>query len=77
MPEKETKEDFEKLCEFVREMKFDKRYDARSDVFVGRSPFDVPELDREVYGCRAEIGKIRCVRITHAYEYDLSGEGIA
>jgi len=27
--------------------------------------------------CRAEIGEIRRVRITHAYEYDLSGEGIA
>ncbi|WP_123040110.1 30S ribosomal protein S12 methylthiotransferase RimO [Cohnella candidum] len=133
----ETEEDFAKLCEFVREMKFDRlgvftysqeedtpasrlpdqipdevketrastlmeiqrqvaqenaskyvgrtlevlveRYDGRSDVFIGRSQFDAPEIDGEVYisGIRAEIGDIRRVRITHAYEYDLSGEGIA
>lgn len=133
----ETEEDFAKLCDFVREMKFDRlgvftysqeedtpasrlpdqipdevketrastlmeiqrqvaqenaskyvgrtlevlveRYDGRSDVFIGRSQFDAPEIDGEVYisGIRAEIGDIRRVRITHAYEYDLSGEGIA
>ncbi|TJY43120.1 30S ribosomal protein S12 methylthiotransferase RimO [Cohnella pontilimi] len=133
----ETEEDFAKLCDFVREMKFDRlgvftysqeedtpasrlpdqladevkqaraamlmevqrqvsqenaakyvgrtldvlveRYDGRSDVFVGRSQFDAPEVDGEVYitGCRAEIGDIRRVRITHAYEYDLTGEAIA
>ena len=133
----ETEEDFAKLCDFVREMKFDRlgvfaysqeedtpanrlpdqlpdevkqaragtlmevqrqvaqenaakyvgktidvlveRYDGRSDVFIGRSQFDAPEVDGEVYisGIRAEIGEIRRVRITHAYEYDLSGEGIA
>lgn len=133
----ETEEDFERLCDFVREVKFDRlgvfaysleedtpasrlpghlpdevkqarasmlmevqrqvaqenaskyigrtldvlveRYDGRSDVYVGRSQYDAPEVDGEVYitGCRAEIGEIRRVRITHAYEYDLSGEGIA
>ncbi|MFC5472085.1 30S ribosomal protein S12 methylthiotransferase RimO [Cohnella suwonensis] len=133
----ETEEDFEKLCEFVREMKFDRlgvfaysqeedtpanrlpdqlpdevkqyrantlmeiqresakdlgskfvgrtidvlveRYDGRSDVFVGRSQYDAPEVDGEVYisNCKAQIGEIAKVRITHAYEYDLSGEGIA
>ncbi len=133
----ETEEDFERLCDFVREMKFDRlgvftysqeedtpasrlpdqvadevketrastlmeiqrevaqenaakyvgqtidvlveRYDGRSDVYVGRSQFDAPEIDGEVFitGCQAEIGEIRRVRITHAYEYDLSGEGIA
>ncbi|MCC3371801.1 30S ribosomal protein S12 methylthiotransferase RimO [Cohnella sp. REN36] len=133
----ETEEDFERLCDFVREMKFDRlgvfaysqeedtpanrlpdhlpdevkqrrastlmeiqrevakdnaskyvgrtidvlveSYDGRSDVYVGRSQFDAPEIDGEVFvtGVRAEIGTIRKVRITHAYEYDLSGEGIA
>ena len=135
----ETEEDFANLCDFVREMKFDRlgvftysreedtpadrlpeedhlsdevkqyrahtlmeiqrevaqqnsakyvgrtidvlveKYDGRSDVFVGRSQYDAPEVDGEVFitGCRAEIGEIRKVRITHAYEYDLSGEGIA
>ncbi|MFC5702060.1 30S ribosomal protein S12 methylthiotransferase RimO [Cohnella faecalis] len=133
----ETEEDFNSLCEFVRELKFDRlgvfaysqeedtpanrlpkqlsdevkqtraialmeiqrevakenaakyvgrtievlveRYDGRSDVYVGRSQFDAPEVDGEVYitGCSTEIGEIRRVRITHAYEYDLSGEGIA
>jgi ribosomal protein S12 methylthiotransferase len=133
----ETEEDFERLCGFVREMKFDRlgvftysreedtpaarlpdqvpedvkeyrahalmevqrevarenaakyvgrtldvlleRYDAKSGVYVGRSQYDAPEVDGDVYvsGIKAEIGDIVKVRITHAYEYDLSGEGIA
>ncbi|MFC5402006.1 30S ribosomal protein S12 methylthiotransferase RimO [Cohnella soli] len=133
----ETEEDFDRLCDFVREMKFDRlgvfaysqeedtpanrlpdhlpdevkqyrantlmeiqreavkdlgskfvgrtidvlveRYDGRSDVFVGRSQYDAPEVDGEVYisNCKVQIGEIAKVRITHAYEYDLSGEGIA
>lgn len=133
----ETEEEFEKLCDFVREMKFDRlgvfaysqeedtpanrlpgqlsdevkqhrahtlmevqrevakdnaakyvgrtldvlveRYDGRSDVYIGRSQFDAPEVDGEVFisGITTAIGDIRQVRITHAYEYDLSGEGIA
>ncbi len=133
----ETEEDFEKLCDFVREMKFDRlgvfaysqeedtpanrlpnqltdevkqfrqntlmeiqrevtkdngakyvgrtidvlveKYDGRSDVFIGRSQYDAPEVDGEVYisNCPVQIGEMGKVRITHAYEYDLSGEGIA
>ncbi|MFC4307351.1 30S ribosomal protein S12 methylthiotransferase RimO [Cohnella boryungensis] len=133
----ETEEDFEKLCEFVREMKFDRlgvfaysqeedtpanrlpdhlpdevkqfrantlmeiqrevakenaakyvgrtidvlveRYDGRSDVYIGRSQYDAPEVDGEVFitNCPVQIGEMSRVRITHAYEYDLSGEGIA
>jgi ribosomal protein S12 methylthiotransferase len=133
----ETEEDFDRLCDFVREIKFDRlgvftysleentpasrlpdqvpddvkemranqlmeiqreiarenasrflgqtlevlveRYDGRSDVYVGRSQYDAPEVDGEVFisGIRAEIGEFCRVRITHAYEYDLSGEGIA
>ncbi len=133
----ETEEDFQRLCDFVREMKFDRlgvfsysceedtpasrlpdqvpddvkefrantlmeiqrdvakdlgskyigktievlveRYDGRSDVYIGRSPYDAPEIDGEVYisGCTPEIGEIQKVRITHAYEFDLSGEGVA
>ncbi|CAM3948543.1 30S ribosomal protein S12 methylthiotransferase RimO [Cohnella lubricantis] len=55
------------------------RYDGRSDVYIGRSQYDAPEVDGEVFitGCKPQIGEIRQVRITHAYEYDLSGEGIA
>jgi len=132
----ETEEHFERLCDFVREMQFDRlgvftysreedtpaarlpdqvpdevkeyraaalmevqrevsklanakrigqvidvlveRYDGRSDVYVGRSPYDAPEIDGEVFitGCRPEIGSIQRVRVTHAFEYDLSGEGV-
>ncbi|NBD22397.1 30S ribosomal protein S12 methylthiotransferase RimO [Paenibacillus glycinis] len=132
----ETDEDFERLCDFVREMKFDRlgvftyspeedtpavrlpdavpddvkewrsntlmeiqrevskslsgkhigkeievlveRYDGRSDVYVGRSPYDAPEIDGEVFisNCKAAIGEIQKVRITHAYEFDMSGEGL-
>ncbi|WP_274651482.1 30S ribosomal protein S12 methylthiotransferase RimO [Paenibacillus humicola] len=133
----ETDEDFERLCQFVREMKFDRlgvftyspeedtpavrlpdhvpdeikewrantlmeiqrevsrassgkyigreidvlveRYDGRSDIFVGRSVYDAPEIDGEVFisNCRVQIGEIQKVRITHAYEFDMSGEGLS
>ncbi|XEC97177.1 30S ribosomal protein S12 methylthiotransferase RimO [Paenibacillus tarimensis] len=133
----ESEEDFAALCEFVREMKFDRlgvfaysseedtpavrlpghvpdevkqwrantlmeiqrevskdngskyvgreievlieRYDGRSDVYIGRSQYDAPEIDGEVFvsKCKAGIGEIQKVRVTHAYEFDLSGEGIA
>ena len=133
----ETNEDFERLCDFVREMKFDRlgvftysneedtpavrlpdqvpddvkewrsntlmeiqrevskdnsskhigseidvlveRYDGRSDVYIGRSPYDAPEIDGEVFisNCTAGIGEIQRVRITHAFEFDMSGEGLA
>ncbi|RRJ65425.1 30S ribosomal protein S12 methylthiotransferase RimO [Paenibacillus oralis] len=132
----ETEEDFARLCDFVREIKFDRlgvftysqeedtpasrlpdqiaedvkewrantlmeiqrtvanensgkyigkvldvlveRYDGRSDVYVGRSQFDAPEIDGEVFvtNCSASIGDIAKVRITHSFEYDLTGEAI-
>lgn len=132
----ETEEDFKQLCDFIREIKFDRlgvftyskeedtpasrlpdqiaedvkewrantlmeiqrtvanensdkyigkvldvlveRYDGRSDVYVGRSQFDAPEIDGEVFvtNCSANIGDIARVRITHAFEYDLTGEAI-
>jgi len=132
----ETEEDFERLCDFVREIKFDRlgvftyskeddtpasrlpiqieeevkewrantlmeiqrqvsndtngkhvgqvldvlieSYDGRSDVFVGRSQYDAPEIDGDVYvsNYKGDIGEIIPVRITHAYEYDMSGEGV-
>ncbi|AZK47726.1 30S ribosomal protein S12 methylthiotransferase RimO [Paenibacillus lentus] len=132
----ETEDDFARLCDFVREIKFDRlgvftyskeedtpasrlpdqipdevkewrattlmeiqrevsnenaskfvgqvldvlveRYDGRSDVYIGRSQFDAPEIDGEVYvtNCPVGIGEMAKVRITHAYEYDLSGEGV-
>ena len=133
----ETEEDFERLCDFVRDVKFDRlgvftysseedtpavrlpdhvaddvkewrantlmeiqrevskdngskyvgreidvlveRYDGRSDVYIGRSQYDAPEIDGEVFISKsnAVIGEIQKVRVTHAYEFDLSGEGIA
>lgn len=55
------------------------RYDGRNDVFVGRSQYDAPEIDGEVFvsGCEAEIGEFVKVRVTHSYEFDLAGEAIA
>ncbi|MEW9106299.1 30S ribosomal protein S12 methylthiotransferase RimO [Paenibacillus sp.] len=133
----ETDEDFDRLCDFIREMKFDRlgvftysseedtpatrlpdhvpdevkewrantlmeiqrqvskevsekrigdilevlveRYDGRNDVFIGRSQFDAPEIDGEVFisGQPLSIGEIAKVRITHALEFDLAGEGLA
>ncbi|MDD9270358.1 30S ribosomal protein S12 methylthiotransferase RimO [Paenibacillus sp. GCM10023248] len=56
------------------------KYDGRSDVYVGRSQFDAPEIDGEVFvsnGHQLKIGELAKVRITHSYEFDLSGEVIA
>ncbi|CAM3360898.1 30S ribosomal protein S12 methylthiotransferase RimO [Marinicrinis lubricantis] len=57
------------------------RYDGRNDVFIGRSQYDAPEIDGEVFVSNVhkniEIGQVHKVKITHAYEYDLSGEGLA
>ncbi|MDB5052014.1 MAG: ribosomal protein methylthiotransferase [Bacilli bacterium] len=55
------------------------RYDGRNDVYIGRSQYDAPEIDGEVFvtSKNAAIGEITKVRITHSFEYDLSGEGIA
>ena len=55
------------------------RYDGRSDVYIGRSQFDAPEIDGEVFVSNAKlnIGELAKVRITHSYEFDLSGEVIA
>lgn len=54
------------------------QYDGRSDVYIGRTQYDAPEIDGEVYvkTDHAEIGTIMPVRITHAYDFDLSGVGI-
>jgi ribosomal protein S12 methylthiotransferase len=55
------------------------RYDGRNDVFIGRSQYDAPEIDGEVFvtGCQAEIGQFQKVRITHSMEFDLSGVGVS
>lgn len=55
------------------------RYDGRNDVFIGRSQYDAPEIDGEVFvtGCTPEIGKLQKVRITHSMEFDLSGVGVS
>lgn len=52
------------------------RYDGRNDVYVGRSQYDAPEIDGEVFvsKCNSGIGEIARVRVTHSFEFDLSGE---
>jgi ribosomal protein S12 methylthiotransferase len=54
------------------------RYDGRNDVFIGRSQYDAPEIDGEVFvaNAQAKIGDLVPVKITHSFEYDLSGEGV-
>jgi ribosomal protein S12 methylthiotransferase len=54
------------------------RYDGRNDVYVGRSMYDAPEVDGEVFvKGHAEIGAVQRVKITHAFEYDLSGVAVS
>lgn len=130
----ETEEEFERLCEFVKEMKFDRlgvftysqeegtaanrlgdqldeetkerrantlmeiqreianerngqfvgqvldvlieKYDGKNDIYIGRTQFDALEIDGEVFvtGYQGPLGEIAKVKITHSYDYDLSGE---
>ncbi|WP_442600879.1 30S ribosomal protein S12 methylthiotransferase RimO [Paenibacillus sp. KN14-4R] len=51
------------------------RYEGRTDTYVGRSQYDAPEIDGEVFvtGGQLEIGQIVKVKITHSFEFDLSG----
>jgi hypothetical protein len=55
------------------------RHTAYVKIAEGCCQYNAPEVDGEVFvtGCCSEIRDICRVRITHAYEYDLSGEGIA
>jgi len=55
------------------------KYDGRSDVYIGRSQYDAPEIDGEVFvkGTQLTIGDVVKVRITHSFEFDLSGEVVA
>ena len=51
-------------------------YDGRNDVYVGRSQYDAPEIDGEVFvrGQQLPIGEVIRTRITHSFEFDLAGE---
>jgi ribosomal protein S12 methylthiotransferase len=55
------------------------RYDGRNDIYIGRSQYDAPDIDGEVFvsDCKTAIGEIAKVRITHSFEFDLSGVAIA
>ncbi|MCF6093154.1 30S ribosomal protein S12 methylthiotransferase RimO [Microaerobacter geothermalis] len=54
------------------------RYDGKNDVYVGRAQYDAPEIDGEIFvtNFKGSLGDMAKVRITHAYDYDLAGEGI-
>lgn len=54
------------------------RYDAENNVYIGRTQYDAPEVDGEVYinNVTAKIGDFISVKITHSYDYDLVAEGI-
>ncbi|RKD24294.1 ribosomal protein S12 methylthiotransferase RimO [Ammoniphilus oxalaticus] len=130
----ETEEEFERLCDFIKEVKFDRlgvftysqeegtaanrlpdqldqetkerranilmeiqreiaaeqngrfvgqtldvlieKYDGKNDIYIGRTPFDAREIDGEVFvtGYDGPLGEKVQVKITHSYDYDLSGE---
>jgi len=54
------------------------RYDQENNVFVGRTQYDAPEIDGEVFvsNTKGKIGDIVKVKITHALDFDLFGEGV-
>lgn len=54
------------------------KYDGRNDIFIGRTAYDAPEIDGEIYvsNYHGAIGQIVSVRVTHSYDFDLSGEAV-
>ncbi|WP_166237844.1 30S ribosomal protein S12 methylthiotransferase RimO [Paenibacillus turpanensis] len=54
------------------------RYDGRNDIYIGRSQYDAPEIDGEVFvkGKDLKLGDFCRVKVTHAFEYDLSGVAV-
>ncbi len=54
------------------------RFDEENNVYIGRTQYDAPEIDGEVFvsDANTDIGQIIKVKITHSYEFDLVGEGI-
>ncbi len=52
------------------------RYDEENNVYAGRTQYDAPEIDGEVFvsNVKGIIGDIIKVRITHSLDFDLFGE---
>ncbi|MBE3553124.1 MAG: 30S ribosomal protein S12 methylthiotransferase RimO [Kyrpidia tusciae] len=51
--------------------------DRRPDIWIGRSEYDAPEIDGQVFvsGAGGRPGEFVKVRITHSFDFDLAGEG--
>jgi hypothetical protein len=64
--------DFHKISEII-----DEALHGRKPVYVGNPVFTFVARMPRLLSLIAQLGEGRRVRITHAYEYDLSGEGIA
>ncbi len=57
----------------------EEKQDGEEKVYLGRSEYDAPDVDGNVYVSSAKpltIGEFVQVKITDAYEYDLNGEAI-
>ena len=52
--------------------------DTKKNLFTGRTEFDAPEVDGQVYirSKNARVGEFLKARIVDTYEYDLVGEEI-
>lgn len=53
------------------------KYDEDNDVYIGRTQYDAPEIDGEVFVTNFDgsIGDIVRVKVSHSYDFDLVGEG--
>lgn len=54
------------------------KYDGRNHIFIGRTAYDAPEIDGEIYvsNYEGELGQIIPVRVTHSFDFDLAGEAV-
>lgn len=54
------------------------KYDGRNDIFIGRTAYDAPEIDGEIFvsNYHGALGQIVSVRVTHSYDFDLAGEAV-
>ncbi|MDI3327244.1 MAG: 30S ribosomal protein S12 methylthiotransferase RimO [Alicyclobacillaceae bacterium] len=60
----------------VIDVLLERRDETRPDVWIGRSQYDAPEIDGQVFvsGVSGEAGRMVKARITHSYDFDLAGE---
>ena len=78
----ETEEEFEELCTYVKEARFDRfgAFPYSREAHYGRSYADAPEIDGKIFFTaehRVKDGEFVTVKITDVLDYDLYGKVVS